>query len=111
MRISARLRPVVALACSAGGTDALQRVGPRPAGFPGPVIVLLHQPPDRPSHLSGILGRSCRLPIRTAAHGDGRFPGRYVAGDVSGQAAASTSWRATTPTTLSCSTTGSHLTP
>lgn len=62
--------PVVALVCSAGGLHALISVlGPLPADFPGTIIVLQHQSPDRPSYLADILARNCALPVAAACHG------------------------------------------
>jgi two-component system chemotaxis response regulator CheB len=63
--------PVVAMVCSAGGTQALQWVlGPLPPDFPAAVVVLQHQRPSGPSLLAPILARVCRLPVRDAHDGD-----------------------------------------
>jgi len=68
--------PVVALVCSAGGLDAVQRVlRPLPAAFPAALIVLQHQAPEQSSHLREILARNCRFPVRTAHHGEGLLAG------------------------------------
>ncbi|HEU5385442.1 MAG TPA: chemotaxis protein CheB [Streptosporangiaceae bacterium] len=62
--------PIVALVCSAGGLQALTSVlRSLPAGFPGAIIVLQHQSPDRPSYLADILARNCALPVSAAGHG------------------------------------------
>lgn len=67
----ARPARVVALVCSAGGLQALQRVlGPLPADFPASVVVLQHQHPAGPGLLARILARTCRLPVRAARNGD-----------------------------------------
>lgn len=63
--------PLVALVCSAGGLEALERVlAPLPSDFPGAVIVLQHQPPDRVSHLADVLRHHSRLPVRVAQQDD-----------------------------------------
>lgn len=70
--------PLVALVCSAGGLAAMTQVLGRLApGFPGAIIALDHQQPDRPSRLAAILATRCRLPVREARYGD-----RLVAGEV-----------------------------
>lgn len=62
--------PVVGLVASAGGVDAVSRIVSRlPAGLPATVIVLIHQAPDRVSHLVEILRRCCALPVRVAENG------------------------------------------
>jgi two-component system chemotaxis response regulator CheB len=51
-----------------------------PAGFPAPVCVVLHVPPDSPSLLAQILNREGTLPAKTAVHGEEYQPGIvYVA--------------------------------
>ena len=55
-------------------TQVLGRLAP---GFPGAVIALDHQQPERPSRLAAILATRCRLPVREARYGD-----RLVAGEV-----------------------------
>ncbi|GAA4880316.1 chemotaxis protein CheB [Actinomycetospora straminea] len=68
--------PVVVLACSAGGLDALHRVlGPLPADFGAAVVVLQHQRPIRHSRLAPVLARWTRLPVRDAVSGDALKPG------------------------------------
>jgi len=62
--------PVVALVSSAGGLDAVERVlKALPPDFPGALIVLQHQSPDRVSHLPEILARNCCFPVHTAGEG------------------------------------------
>jgi two-component system chemotaxis response regulator CheB len=71
--------PIVALACSAGGLQALISVlRPLPAGFPAAVIALQHQSPDHPSYLPEILARNCALPVSTAQHGAALRAGTVV---------------------------------
>jgi two-component system, chemotaxis family, protein-glutamate methylesterase/glutaminase len=58
-----RIRLVV-IGGSAGGVAALGRILPAlPADFGLPVVVILHQPPSRPSLLADLFGRKCRLPV------------------------------------------------
>jgi two-component system, chemotaxis family, protein-glutamate methylesterase/glutaminase len=73
--------PVVAVAASAGGLRALQRVlGELPAGFPGAVMVVLHLDRRNPSILAQLLGRHTALRVREARDGDRLEPGVvYVA--------------------------------
>jgi two-component system chemotaxis response regulator CheB len=63
--------PAVALVCSAGGLDALQRVlrTLRP-GFGGSVLVAMHQPPHAElGRLARVLGRFTDLPVEVAVDG------------------------------------------
>lgn len=56
---------------SAGGVEALsQFVYALPADLRAPVLVVLHLPANRHSHLASILNRSGPLPATTAQHGD-----------------------------------------
>jgi len=70
---------IVALACSAGGLEALREVLLRlPADFDAAVVVLRHEAPGH-SPLAGLLARSCALPVAPAAHDDELVAGRvYV---------------------------------
>jgi two-component system chemotaxis response regulator CheB len=62
--------PIVVLACSAGGLDAVSRVlGPLPAGFGGAVVVVRHTAPRTPSLLPGILASRTVLPVASAVDG------------------------------------------
>lgn len=61
-------RPVVALVASAGGLEAVTSVLELlPADFPAAMLVLIHQEPERVSHLPHILEGRCALPV---AHAD-----------------------------------------
>ncbi|MBZ4019265.1 chemotaxis protein CheB [Streptomyces purpurogeneiscleroticus] len=63
--------PVVALASSAGGLNALfQVLGPLPADLPAAVLVAQHQQPDRPNRLPQLLDARSRLTVRSARDGD-----------------------------------------
>lgn len=72
--------PIVAMACSAGGLDALITVlAPLPAGLPATVLVLQHLPPDKQSTLPTLLSRRSAMPVDWAQHGDSLAPGRVFA--------------------------------
>jgi two-component system CheB/CheR fusion protein len=61
---------VVAVGASAGGIPPLKQfLGGLPAGFPAPVLVVLHLDPARPSHIAALLARDCRLPVQDAVEG------------------------------------------
>lgn len=72
---------IVALAASAGGLGAIQRVlAGLPDTFPVPVLVLVHLQADRESQLAEILDRATTLPVAQAEDGDHVRPGHvYVA--------------------------------
>ena len=71
--------PVVALIASAGGLDALLRVlAPLPADLPAAVLVALHQSPDQPSRLAGILAQRTRLDVQTATADSELRPGQIL---------------------------------
>lgn len=72
---------IVALAASAGGLNAVQRVlAGLPDTFPVPVLVLVHLQADRESQLAEILDRATTLPVTQAEDGDHLRPGHvYVA--------------------------------
>ena len=71
--------PVIALVASAGGIDAVSRVlAPMPADLHAAIVVLIHQQPDRASHLVDILDRRCPLEVVQAEHGAALRPRRVV---------------------------------
>lgn len=71
--------PVVAVAASAGGVEALKRlVGALPADLPACVLVALHLPVDGQSLLRGILGRRTPLEVLNAENGLRLRPGTVV---------------------------------
>jgi two-component system chemotaxis response regulator CheB len=71
--------PIVALVGSAGGLAAVLRVlAPLPADFAGSIVVLIHRPPDQPSHLAEVIRRRCALPVVEADHGLPLLPGQVV---------------------------------
>jgi two-component system chemotaxis response regulator CheB len=68
--------PIVAMACSAGGLDALTTVlAPLPADLPATVLILQHMPPDKTSQLTDILSRVAAMPVAQAQDGDSLQPG------------------------------------
>lgn len=72
---------VVGVGASAGGVEALMElVGALPAGFPAPVLVVLHIAPAGTSVLPSILDRRTPLAVAAAADGVPLEPGHvYVA--------------------------------
>ena len=61
---------------SAGGVEALSVVLPAlPADVCAPVFVVLHLPRERPSVLSDIFAKKCRVPVREAIDKDPIAPG------------------------------------
>ena len=61
---------LVGIGASAGGIDALLKVlSALPPELPHALLVVLHVPPRGQSVLAAILGRTCPLPVVTAAHG------------------------------------------
>jgi two-component system chemotaxis response regulator CheB len=72
---AARL-PIVALAASAGGQDALTHVlGHLPADFPAAIVVVQHLDPSHRSFIAEILGRRSHLRVKQAEDGDLLRPG------------------------------------
>lgn len=71
--------PVVALAASAGGVNALfQVLGPLPADLPAAVLVVQHQQPDRPNKLAQLIDARTALHVRAARDGDTMEPGTVL---------------------------------
>ncbi|MBB5862887.1 chemotaxis protein CheB [Xanthomonas sp. 3058] len=57
----------IVIGASAGGVAALQTLmSSLPAGLPMPVLVVLHLPRDRTSHLAELMDARCALPVREA---------------------------------------------
>jgi two-component system chemotaxis response regulator CheB len=73
--------PIVALAASAGGIEALRRVlAALPAAFPAAVVIVQHMAPRQPSVMAAILGRHSTLPVAEAREGTRLTAGKiYVA--------------------------------
>lgn len=70
---------LLAIGCSTGGPEALERVLPLlPAGFPVPVVVVQHMPPMFTGLLANRLNTRCALEVVEAADGDVLRPGRVL---------------------------------
>jgi chemotaxis response regulator CheB len=58
----------------ASGSDGIEQIKlllqALPARLPAAVLVVLHRPPDMPSHLQEVLGRVTDLPVRIARDGE-----------------------------------------
>lgn len=69
-------RPIVLIASSAGGIEALTTVlGALPPAFPAPVVIVQHRSPTAHSILPAILARRTALRVREANTGDALEPG------------------------------------
>lgn len=77
------MKPIEAIAIggSAGALEALGAILPAlPKGFPLPIVVVLHIPPNKPSYLADVLGSMCALPVKEAEDKEPFAPGAvYVA--------------------------------
>lgn len=63
--------PVIALAASAGGLDALSRIlSDLPADFPAALLVVLHRTAQKPNMLVKILDAATPLAVKWAEEGD-----------------------------------------
>lgn len=71
----------IAIGGSAGALEALGAILPAlPHGFPMPIMVVLHIPPNKPSYLSEVLGSMCALTVKEAEDKEPLQPGAvYVA--------------------------------
>lgn len=70
---------LLAIGCSTGGPEALERVLPLlPATFPVPVVVVQHMPPMFTGLLAARLNNRCALEVVEAAEGDVLRPGRVL---------------------------------
>ncbi|HZD04307.1 MAG TPA: chemotaxis protein CheB [Longimicrobiales bacterium] len=68
--------PIVAVAASAGGLDALRTLlAEIPADFGAPILIVQHMSQGHTTHLAEILGRYCDLPVSLARDGDRLEPG------------------------------------
>ncbi len=71
-----RLRPVILIAASADGIQALKTITEAiPGDFPGSLVIVQHRTARQPSLLVQILGRRAKLPVRAAGEGDAIEPG------------------------------------
>jgi two-component system chemotaxis response regulator CheB len=67
---------VVALGASAGGLNALSQVlSGLPSNFPSSIVVVQHLAPGHKSWMAPLLGRSSRLKVKQAEHGEILLPG------------------------------------
>ncbi|HEX3155127.1 MAG TPA: chemotaxis protein CheB, partial [Candidatus Angelobacter sp.] len=67
---------VVALGASAGGLNALSQVlSGLPISFPSSIVVVQHLAPGHKSWMAHLLGRSTRLKVKQAEHGEILLPG------------------------------------
>ena len=65
--MSAGNHDAVVMGASAGAVEALMAILPAlPAGFPLPVMVVVHVPPDRRSALAALFAESCQLEVKEA---------------------------------------------
>lgn len=66
----------VAIGVSAGGIEALSHILPSlPAGYPAPVLIVIHLPPARPSVIADLFEGKCQLTVREAEDKEILFPG------------------------------------
>lgn len=66
----------IAIGTSAGGVEALGTLLPGlPAGFPLPVLVVLHLPPQRPSRLAAMFDTRCQVDVHEAQDKEPIRPG------------------------------------
>ncbi|MFK0333853.1 chemotaxis protein CheB [Rhizobium sp. NPDC090275] len=57
----------VVIGASAGALEALSAILPSlPAGFPLPILVVVHVPADRPSALADLFSAKCRMAVKEA---------------------------------------------
>jgi two-component system chemotaxis response regulator CheB len=76
---------VVAIGGSAGGLEALvDLVKQLKPGIDAIVLVALHRPVDKPSHLKAILSHASQLPVRIAANHEILKPGTIYISDTVG---------------------------
>ena len=73
---SLRSFDIVALGSSAGGLNALTQVlSALPANFPSSIVVVQHLSPGHKSWIAKLLGRTTRLRVKQAEHGEILLPG------------------------------------
>ncbi len=62
---------VIVVGTSRGGFEALKSVlGPLPADFPTPILVVRHQSPKTDNYLVDALNRTCHLKVKFAENGE-----------------------------------------
>ncbi len=63
--------PVVAVAASAGGIEALSvLLDALDPAFPATILIVMHVSPDHPSRLAQVLGRHASIPVADAVEGE-----------------------------------------
>ncbi len=73
---SRRRYDVVAMGSSAGGLNALTQVlRSLPKNFPPSIVVVQHLSPEHKSWIADLLGRSTRMKVKQAEHGEIMLPG------------------------------------
>jgi two-component system chemotaxis response regulator CheB len=66
----------IAIGASAGAVQALLRILPAlPAGFPVPLLIVVHVPPDRSNALVALFAAKCRVAVREAEDKEPVLPG------------------------------------
>lgn len=66
----------VAIGASAGGVQALSKILPAlPAGYPLPVLVVVHVPPERDNALVPLFRGKCRVQVKEAEDKEPTLPG------------------------------------
>jgi len=78
---AARKFDVVAMGASAGGLNALTQVlKALPRQFPSSIVVVQHLSPGHKSWIADLLGRSTKLTVKQAQHGEVLLPGVVYTG-------------------------------
>lgn len=76
---------VVVLTASLGGLEAISTIlAGLPAGFPVPVLVVLHRRPHLEDRTATVLDRRCALPVRPARDGDPLTAGQVLVAPAQG---------------------------
>jgi len=71
-----RAMDVIVIGASAGAVDALSHILPAlPAGFPLPIAVVVHLPPDRKSVLAELYASRCQVAVKEAEDKEPLLPG------------------------------------
>lgn len=74
--MSVALIKAVAIGASAGGVQALSRILPAlPAGYPLPVVIVVHVPADRGNALVSLFQSKCQVEVKEAEDKEIALPG------------------------------------
>ncbi|MGZ5569339.1 MAG: chemotaxis protein CheB, partial [Limisphaerales bacterium] len=66
----------IVIGTSAGGVEALLQIFPRlPAGFPLPILTVIHLPPDRHSGMADLFALKCQVRVKEAEDKEPIEPG------------------------------------